>query len=201
MVVILITFTVLAQTTERVSENSSGAGGNNASYNPVISSNGRYVAFYSGATNFVTGDTNDAWDVFVRDRQEGTIVRVSVPANGGQSGDDSGSGNMAISSDGRYIAFYSVATNLVVDDANGVGDVFIHDRETKTTTRASVGTGGQEGDDECDWYLSMSSDGRYVAFSSYATNLIMEGETIEFAQIYVHDRDTDQDETSMNRGQ
>ena len=92
-----------------------------------ISADGRFVAFASDATNLVSGDTNGAADVFVRDRQAGTTERVSVDSAGNQaSGGDSL--RPAISADGRFVVFHSDATNLVGSDTNGATDVFIHNR-------------------------------------------------------------------------
>ncbi|UCB46685.1 MAG: PD40 domain-containing protein, partial [Spirochaetota bacterium] len=97
--------------------------------------------------------------------------RVSVDSNGTQGDGDSGDYNPSISGDGRYVAFESAATNLVPGDTNGAEDVFIHDTQTGTTTRVSVDSEGTEGDgDSCE--LSISADGRYVAFESRATNLV-----------------------------
>jgi hypothetical protein len=105
---------------ERVSVSGGGAQGDLNSYTPSVSADGRYVAFVATATNLVTGDNNNAPDVFVYDRQSGTIERVS---DSGAEG-DSNSYSVSISSDGRYIAFESSATNLVTGDTNGVTDVF-----------------------------------------------------------------------------
>ena len=84
---------------------------------PAISSDGRYVAFRSGATNLVSGDTNGYSDIFVRDRQDGTTVRVSVTSGGVQG--DWHSENPSISADGRFVAFELDSTNLVGSDTNG----------------------------------------------------------------------------------
>jgi hypothetical protein len=102
-------------TTRRVSLGSGGAQGNGDSVLPSISAGGRFVAFISGATNLVPGDTNGFIDVFVRDRQAGTTERVSLGPDGVQ-----GNGG-----DSRFVAFTSGATNLVPGDTNGVEDVFV----------------------------------------------------------------------------
>jgi Tol biopolymer transport system component len=157
-------------TTTCVSVDSGGAEGNDISFYPSISADGRYVAFVSAATNLVAGDTNGARDIFLHDTQTGTTARVSVDSEGAQ-GNDSSSWSPSISADGRYVAFESVATNLVPGDTNGVEDIFIHDTQTGTTTRVSVDSNGTEGDgDSCE--LSISADGRYVAFESLASNLV-----------------------------
>src|SRR5262249_48833544 len=104
----------------------SGAQANNDSPYPVISANGRYVAFFTFASNLVAGDSNEAYDVFVRDRQDGTTERVSVDSGGVQGNGDSY--YPSISADGRCVAFEGDATNLVAGDTNGVSDAFVRDR-------------------------------------------------------------------------
>jgi hypothetical protein len=173
-------------TTTRVSKSSAGAEGNDISEYPTISADGRYVTFESDATNLVSGDTNGAVDVFVRDRQAGTTTRVSK-SNAGVEGDDA-SLNPAISSDGRYVAFHSIATNLVSGDTNGNSDIFVRDRQTGTTTRVSRDSAGVEGNDDS-YTPSISADGRYVTFESDATNLVS-GDTNAMYDIFVRDRQT-----------
>jgi len=90
------------------------------------SADGRFVAFYSWATNLVAGETNHRADAFVRDRQTGELSRESLSVMGGE-GDDS-SFNPSISGDGRVVAFVSAASNLVPDDANDFADVFVRQR-------------------------------------------------------------------------
>jgi Tol biopolymer transport system component len=151
-------------TTRRVSVSSSGAQGDEDSLQPSMSADGRFVAFASGASNLVPGDTDfDETDVFVRDRTTHTTTRVSVSSTGAQ-GDDF-SVDPSISADGRFVAFLSSADNLVPADTNGANDIFVRDRTTHTTTRVSVSsTGGQGNDSSRD--PSISADGRFVAFSS-----------------------------------
>ena len=117
---------LVAGTTETASVASNGDQGNDDSFwYPSISADGRYVGFSSGASNLVDGDTNAGWDVFVRDREAGTTERVSVTSDGGQG--NGRSAYSAFSADGRYIAFASIATNLVGTDTNGYADVFVKD--------------------------------------------------------------------------
>jgi Tol biopolymer transport system component len=156
-------------TTERVSVSSAGAEGDSASHYPSISADGRYVAFWSSATNLVEGDTNDCIDVFVRDRESGATERVSVSSAGAQG--NSGSNYPSISADGRYVAFQSQATNLVEDDDNATWDVFVRDRLTGGTERVSLSSTEVEGNGESG-APSISADGRYVAFHSLAGNLV-----------------------------
>src|SRR6266404_1974226 len=134
-----------AQTTERVSVTSGGTEGNGASLGSALSADGRFVAFDSAATDLVAGDTNGVSDVFVHDRQTGTTERVSV-ASGGSQGNGFSAGPV-LSADGRLVALHSTATNLVARDTNGATDVFVHDRQTGTTERASVASGGTQGND------------------------------------------------------
>ena len=130
--------------TERISLGLDGAQGDGPSFEPAISADGRFVAFQSEATNLVPGDSNSAPDVFVRDRKTGRTSRVSVRPNGAQG--NGPSAVPAISADGRFVAFYSDATNLVPSDTNDQGDVFVHDRKAGTTRRVSVGPRGAQGD-------------------------------------------------------
>jgi Tol biopolymer transport system component len=176
-------------TTERVSVDSAGVEGNLESRGPSISADGRFVAFYSAATNLITGDTNGATDIFVHDRQTGTSERVSLDS-GGVEGNLESLGP-SISADGRFVAFYSAATNLIAEDTNGVSDVFVHDRLTDTTERVSVHSAGVQGDDASGMQSapSISADGRFVAFVSTATNLV-EDDTNGFDDVFVHDRQT-----------
>jgi Tol biopolymer transport system component len=175
-----------AQVTQRVSVDSSGAQADSASLLPVISPDGRYVAFESIASNLVPGDTNITWDVFLRDRWLGTTQRVSVATGGAQS--DSACRRPAMSADGRVIAFHSRATNLVAGDTNGTDDVFVRDRHSATTARVSLANGGVEAHGNSR-DAAMSADGRYVAFESDAPDLVA-GDTNLAVDVFVHDRTT-----------
>jgi hypothetical protein len=171
-------------TTERVSVSTGGGQADDFSSLPSISGDGRYVAFHSLATNLVAGDTNGAMDVFVRDRQAGTTIRVSVSSAGLQG--DGASDNPAISADGRYVAFRSLATNLVAGDTNATYDVFVRDLQTSTTERVSVTTGGAGGN-LASYFPSISGDGRYVAFRSDSPNLVA-GDVNMATDAFVRDR-------------
>jgi Tol biopolymer transport system component len=173
--------------TERVSVNSSGVEGSSHSGNSrAISADGRYVTFDSGAKNLVPGDTNGEKDIFVRDRQTGVTERVSVNSSGGQADNDCY--GASISSDGRYVAFYSASKNLVAGDTNRYSDIFVHDRQTGATTRVSVDSTGAEAHGSSTGQ-SISADGRYVAFRSSADNLVA-GDVGGWLDIFVHDRQT-----------
>ena len=171
-------------TSERASVDSGGVQANETSYAYSISADGRYVAFYSYATNLVPGDTNGLVDIFVRDRRSGTTERVSVDSAGSQANGQSY--YPAISSDGRYVAFSSYATNLVPGDTNGYGDVFVRDRQSATTERVSVDSAGAQGDAESE-FPSISADGRYVVFTSDSTNLV-HADTNGYSDVFVRDR-------------
>jgi Tol biopolymer transport system component len=173
-------------TTSRVSRDSAGVEGNGGSYFPSFSADGRYVVFYSDATNLVAGDTNSISDVFVRDRNTGTTSLVSRNSAGVVG--NGASFNPSISSDGRYVAFVSYASNLVSDDTNGKSDIFVRDRNTGTTSRVSRSSAGVQGDD-WSYGASISADGRYVAYDSQATNLVA-GDTNGVDDIFVRDRNT-----------
>ncbi len=131
----------VAGTTTCVSVSTTGSPAGQ-SYNPVISADGRYVAFESGANSLVTGETNGAYDIFVRDLVNGTTARVPVSSLGTQAENGSCSMQPSISGDGQFIAFTSSAANLVADDTNNDPDIFLHDRQTGTTTRLSRNTAG-----------------------------------------------------------
>ena len=173
--------------TRRISLSSAGGQGNNDSYYPSISADGRYVAFVSEASNLVEGGTNNVQDVFVHDRQNSETRLVSVSSAGEQGNDQSFTAT--ISADGRYVAFASVASNLVEGDTNGWSDVFVHDRESGETRRISVSSVGEQANNTS-WLTSITADGRYVAFESDASNLV-EGDTNGWSDVFVHDREGD----------
>lgn len=173
------------RTTSRISVATGDAQADEEASEPSVSGNGRYVAFSSHATNLVPGDTNDRGDVFVRDRRAGTTTRVSVTSEGGQA--DNTSHGPAISADGRYVAFVSHATDLVAGDTNAAEDIFVHDRQARTTRRISVSTAGGEAD-ERSLSPSITADGRYVAFGSFASNLVPSGASGVFVRDLWRDR-------------
>jgi len=126
----------LTNTTTRVSVDSAGNQANSISDGASISADGRFVAFLSNASNIVPGDTNSSGDIFVRDTLTNTTTRVSLDSAGNQG--NSFSILPSISADGRFVAFYSNASNLVPGDTNSSQDVFLRDTLTNTTTRVSV---------------------------------------------------------------
>jgi Tol biopolymer transport system component len=157
--------------------------------NPVMSADGRFVAYTSSATTLVAGDTNSRRDVFVHDRLTHVTERVSVSSAGAQANGDSTPGFfsswVAISADGRRVAFSSSATNLAPGDTNTCAvqgyysfpspgqcpDVFVRDREAGTTTRVSLTFSGGEANN-ASYRAAMSGDGNVLAYLSLATNLV-----------------------------
>jgi Tol biopolymer transport system component len=158
----------------------------NGAIYPSISGSGRYVVFETSSANLVPGDTNGESDVFVRDRKTGRTERVSVRSNGAQA--NSWSGYASVSANGRFVSFTSDASNLVQGDTNGVQDIFVHDRRTGTTTRASINTRGRQGNDDSS-ESDISATGRFVLVSSTATNLVRD-DANGYEDLFVHDRVT-----------
>lgn len=168
--------------TERVSLDAGGAQLGGFSASASISRDGRFVAFVT-ASPAVPEDGNQRFDVFVRDRVAATTERVSVGSGGIEA--DGSSNCPSISGNGRHVAFYSLATNLVAGDSNGLVDVFVHDRSSHVTQRASVGAGGSEADGTS-FAPRISGNGRMVAFVSNATNLVA-GDSNGASDVFVRD--------------
>jgi Tol biopolymer transport system component len=173
-------------TTQRISVSSREAQGNSRSGlgAPTITADGHYVVFTSQASNLVRHDTNGRVDVFVRNRKSGTTHRVSLGPDWAQTNGDSLT--PTISADGRFVAFASVATNLVGRDTNQRSDVFVRDRLRKVTRRVSVTDAWVQGNNDSAT-PTISDDGRYVAFTSWATNLVR-GDTNRRLDVFVRDR-------------
>ena len=174
----------------RVSVASNGAEANDGSYGSVISANGRFVVFWSMASNLVPGDTNREADIFVRDLHTGQISLANVSSEGTQANKGSVMDSFTITSSGRFVAFTSEARNLVVGDTNWENDVFVHDRETGVTERVSVASDGTQGNGPSS-AVGISANGRYVVFGSSADNLVA-GDTNGCSDVFVHDRQTGQ---------
>jgi Tol biopolymer transport system component len=169
---------LLLGTTTRVSLGDQGQQGNSSTTYGAISANGRWVAFSSFANNFIPGDTNDAFDTFVRDLQTGTTQRVSVDSNEQQA--NAPSVGPSVSDDG-VVVFYSDATNLVPGDTNDWSDIFARDVAAGTTERISVSSNEEQSNGSSPepgvrGFIAsvpqISPDGRYVAFFSAAANLV-----------------------------
>ena len=170
-------------TTIRVSIGSTREQADEDSLSPSITGDGRFVAFESTASNLVPGDTNASTDVFVRDVRTGTTSRVSVDSGGGEA--DGDSFFPSISGNGRVVAFSSVASNLVPGDSNTLPDVFVHDARTRSTTLVSVDLAGGPANGPSN-SPSISGNGRFVAFSSAASNLVP-GDSNGLLDVFLHD--------------
>jgi hypothetical protein len=183
---------MLTGSTTLLSVGPGGVQGNSASLHPVITPDGRFVAFWSWASNFIVGDKNGISDVYVLDRATSLLRRASVSTGGAEADVDvpsyfpTSSDVPAISEDGRFVAFDSLATTLVAGDTNGKFDVFMHDMASGETTRVDVSTSGEQGNDHSS-VPSFSADGRYVSFMSYATNLVS-GDTNLRPDVFLRDR-------------
>jgi Tol biopolymer transport system component len=175
-----------AGTTERVSMVGRRTEANGESSQPAISPDGRFVAFGSFADNLVAGDTNFTGDVFLADRQAGTIERVSVSSTGEQA--DNRSDGPAVNADGRFVAFSSSASNLVPGDDDGASDVFVRDRQAGTTESVSI-VGPSPGFGAHSGSAAISADGRYVAFDSWEPDLVP-ADTNNSFDVFVRDRTT-----------
>lgn len=159
-------------------EQTNGGGGA-----PSISADGRFVAFETGSTNFIPGDTNGFGDIYLKDMLTGAVTRVSVPSTGGEPNNESMTAS--ISGDGRYVVFDSDADNLVPNDTNGAGDIFVRDLQLGTTTGVTIpgNFGGFDG--------SISLDGHFVVFSSRSSNLVPD-DTNDAMDIFVYSIQTGQ---------
>src|SRR5207249_4889744 len=166
---------LVGNTTTLVTINTTGTGGSNG--RPLLSPaaritpNGRYVIFSSDATNLINGFGDGLrQNVFARDLVAGQTIPVSV-ANSGSGGGNGNSDIRSISDDGRFVLFESTSSNLVPGKINNQFDVFERDLVAKTTSLVSVNLSGVSGDADS-FHSSMSSNGRYVAFESYANDLV-----------------------------
>jgi Tol biopolymer transport system component len=169
-------------TTTLVSMNLAGVGGNGNSFPTGISSNGQFALFESAASDLVASDTNGVNDIFLRDMVNGVTRLVSVATNG-TSGDGDSRDSM-LTPDGRFVAFVSAASNLTPGDTNGIADAFVGDMQAGVTTLVSVGA-VSTGSGSSSESPEITPDGRCVAFSSTAINLVP-GVT-NSGEIYVRD--------------
>lgn len=180
-----------AGTVTVASVDSSGAQGGGTSVYPKLSGDGRFVVFITSSA-LVSGDTNSAADVYVRDRLTGATERVNEPPGGGN--DDSAIGvypwnhdHAAITPDGRFVVFTSPATNLVPIDLNAnFVDAFLHDRQTGATEVVSLTSSGGQSVDHV-FRIAVSADARFVAFTSNASDFVP-GDTNRLQDVFVRDR-------------
>jgi Tol biopolymer transport system component len=173
-----------AITTKLVSHNAGGTSGSDASASPAVSADGLWVAFHSKAVDLIPADLNNGFfDVYVYSMADGSVTLVSVNSQGLQPVLAS-SLHPSLSSDGRFVAFESTASNLVVGDSNLTDDVFIRDRSAGTTIRVSVDTAGnQAGPSQPSQFPSLSADGKVVAFSTLAA--FVNDDTNGIVDVYV----------------
>ena len=195
------------ETTTRVSIRNDGISGDDASRNPVITPDGRFIAFESRAENLVPRDDNSGtWDIFVHDRDfdgngsfdqgSSRTVRISINGIGLQGNGDSF--DPSISSDGQFVVFESDSNNLVVGDNNGVRDIFLYDRDpdgngtfeqgNSSITRLPIGLGGVEANN-ASFDPQFSGNDRFIVFESLANNLV-EGDSNNALDIFVYDLQT-----------
>jgi Tol biopolymer transport system component len=168
--------------------------GNDHSGSPGISADGRYVVFSSGADNLVEGDTNGVADVFAYDRETHTTEIISLADDGSPAND--ASSQATISADGRWVVFVSLASNLVANDTNDLQDIFVRDRQAGRTILVSAAVDGEAGNG-MSMEPGISADGRWIAFTSSADNLVPEvdahtgadtADTNEVTDVFVRDR-------------
>ena len=177
-------------TTELISFNSLNTNySNDSSIRPVVSADGRYIAFSSFASDIVVGDTNNISDVFIRDRMTDTTDLVSFNQF------NNGPGNLdsvfpSISANGRLVAFQSDASDLIPSDLNSTADVFVRDLETDTTELISISVAGIGPGTSFSFSPSISADGRYIAFASEAVDLVFLDTNGSVPDIFLRDRQT-----------
>lgn len=184
----------LTGVTELVSVNAAGTGSGNGRCNtPSISADGRYVVFDSIASDLVPNDTNFSFDIFVRDMQLNVTHLVSVNSAGTGSGDDPSQGSR-ISANGRYVAFKSTAKNLTsIPDTGNIEDLFVRDLQTGVTSLVTVnssGTGPANQPLAVNSNFIITPDGRYVLFTTTASNLTTTPDTNGADDIYLRDLQT-----------
>ena len=170
-------------TTVRASLDEQGQEVPDSCYSGAISDDGRYVGFNTWYPA-VSGDQDTQLDSYVRDLVGGTTTQVSVNSNG--HGADLAASSNDMSSDGRFVTLYSLATNLVPNDNNGTWDAFVHDLLTKTTTRVSVDSNGTEGNDVTS-PACVSDDGRFFVYRSDASNLVSRDRN-DVSDVFTHGR-------------
>lgn len=168
-------YNVALETYERVSLHSNGSestDGNSFYGSFDLSYDGNYVVFSSNVSDLIDNDTNGYYDTFIHDRSTGSTERISVDS--AENEIDASAYNGSTSDNGRYVVFESIATNVVAGDTNATRDVFLRDRVAGTTERVSLSSSGAEltGGYSIAENKSISGDGRYVLFTSYATNTI-----------------------------
>ncbi|MVO89459.1 hypothetical protein GPA10_33085 [Streptomyces sp. p1417] len=177
-------------TTERVSVKSNGKPSHGVVREISLSPDGRYVVFTSTADDLVRGDPNDLDDVFLHDRRTGRTERIS-PTGASYDGLRTPlTYDPAVSGDGRYVAYASGAGDLVAGDANQRDDVFLYDREKKTTELVQLDNAGKQGEGDA-FAPAFAGDagGRYVAFTSNASGLAGVEDHSAATDVFLRDRE------------
>ena len=172
---------------ERLSLSAAGNQVDRASTQPVLSGDGRYVAFVSTATNLFYGATSGRQEIFLLDRSDRSLHWVSRPLSGMVNNGESM--EPAISSDGNWVAFSSTSTNLVSSDESPMRDIFLWSRASGSLFRVSETDGGQDAD-SASYYPALNADGRYLVFKTYSSTLI-DTDNNGFADIYLYNRVAD----------
>ena len=154
--------------TELINVGVGGADPDSSAGAPSVSADGRFVVYTSNASNLVPGDVNGKQDIFLHDRQTGATDLISISTLGVQA--NSECWDPAVSADGRYVVFNTIASSLVAGDTNIYPDIFLRDRVTGQTTKITQSHDGSGANNQSD-NASLSDDGRYIAFRSWASNL------------------------------
>gem|GEM_PF-961074 len=182
----------VTEETRLISRGPGGAQADGQSLAPVISGDGRWIAFSSEASNLVVGDMNGVSDIFLYDRSLDGQSEFDAPGNTAltrislSSGEPDGDSHApAINADGSIVAFGSEAANLLAEDADTNGDIYVYDRPHGTLTLASVSTDGVKSDG-FSGAPSISADGKRVVFESYASNW---DDTGHSSDVYIRDLD------------
>jgi hypothetical protein len=157
-------------------------------HKPSLSGDGRYMAYASFSEDVLDGVNEPTSGIFVHDFLTRQSNRISIDSNGAQA--NNYSRDPQISLNGRFVVFWSIANNLVANDTNNAADIFVHDRATRQTMRVSINSQGDQANDNS-YAPSISSDGRYVVFSSHATNLDPT-DTNNNRDVFIHDRESHQ---------
>ncbi|WP_235203669.1 TolB family protein, partial [Candidatus Magnetobacterium casense] len=174
---------IASSTVTLVSQPDVGTSVYRSSCAPSLSADGRFVVFESYSSNLVSGDYNGVRDIFLRDTRNNTTRLISQSTWGEQGNNESYAPSLSV--DGRFVVFGSSADNLVDGDDNGVEDIFLHDTLHNSTILISQSSSGARGNDASRW-SSVSSDGRFVVFTSYANNLV-EGDNNGNEDIFLRD--------------
>ena len=135
-----------------------------------VSSDGRFVAFTTVASNAIADDQNGFSDVFYRNRSTGEIRKISIGANGEATDNHSSLNDMT--PDGRYLVFSSNSTNIVPSGTRGAAQVYRHDTQTGETLLVSQNSAGQAGND-ASIDAQISADGQTIVYRSFANNICL----------------------------